>query len=575
MKLYAKVFILLFSSLFFSSALASEDITGVWQGKLEPAPGTELVIQFKISKGDDGSYSVVLDSPDQGAIKNINASSVVFDSGKLTLDVSELSGAYEGNLKDGKFEGNWKQEGTLIPLNLAPWEKPVLTEEDIAKLVGHWNGPLEIPSGSLTFVLRLEKDEGTGLKGFLDSPDEGAFDIPIGDVELVDDDLRVKIPAIRADIKGKFKGNQITGEYTIRGNRFHLTLNKGEYKPPVIVLDLPEDSRKQLSGEWHGTLKMPNNVIHVSFKFENTEKDGFVGYYEVPDRRQKIPISEASIKDGTLSLKIRVGSAEYKGKLHGDSLEGEWAQAGNSNIPLSLKKGEYVPPVYNLEFPDDIKQQLTGEWYGDIKLGEQTYTIVINFKTTEKGEFIGIQDNLTQNAMGMPVFEATYSDDRLTFKIPSVEFKGKLDGDKLIGEATLAGSNAPPSPATIKKGKYVPPVHNLDLPDKIKQQLSGEWHGNVKTENNVNHMVFRFETTKKGDFSGFHDNLDRNLKGVVIYEAALTDGKLTLKMTGARLEGELAGDELIGQFIPDNGNPMELTLKKGESENGDAVRSQD
>ena len=561
MKKIIMILLMSFFVLQVNNAAASDDISGVWQGKLEPAPGTELVIQFKISKGDDGSYSVVLDSPDQGAIKNINASSVVFDSGKLTLDVTELSGAYEGNLKDGKFEGNWKQEGTLIPLDLAPWEKPVLTEEDIAKLAGHWNGPLEIPNGSLTFVLRLEKDEGTGLKGFLDSPDEGAFDIPIGDVELVDDDLRVKIPVIRAEIKGKFKGNQITGEYTIRGNRFHLTLNKGEYKPPVIALDLPEDSRKQLSGEWHGTLKMPNNVIHVSFKFENTEKDEFVGYYEVG--RQKIPISEASIKDNTLSFKVSVRNAEYKGKLHGDSLEGEWSQAGNRKTPLSLKKGEYVPPVYNLDFPDDIKEQLTGEWYGDIKLGERIHTIVINFKTTEKGEFIGIQDNITQNAMGMPVFEATYSDDRLTFKIPQVEFKGKLDGDKLIGEVKLAGSNTPPSPATIKKGKYVPPVYNLDLPDKIKQQLSGEWHGNVKVENNVNRMVFRFETTKRGDFLGFHDNLDRNLNGVIILEATLTDGKLTLKMNGARFKGELAGDELTGQFIPDNGNPMELTLKKG------------
>ena len=48
----------------------------------------------------------------------------------------------------------------------------------------------------------------------------------------------------------------------------------------------------------------------------------------------------------------------------------------------------------------------------------------------------------------------------------------------------------------------------------------------------------------------------------MIYEATLTDGKLTLKEPGAQFEGKLTGDELIGQFIPGSGNPMELALKK-------------
>jgi hypothetical protein len=273
-----------------------------------------LIIQFIITQEDDGSYSIVLDSPDQGAIKNIKASSVVFDSGKLTMDVTELSGTYEGNLKDGKFEGNWKQEGTLIPLNMAPYVKPVLTEKDIEKLLGHWNGPLEIPGGgNLTLVLRLEKNEEGGLKGFLDSPDQGATGIPVADAELVDGDFKIQIPAASAEIKGKFTGDKIAGQFIQGGQNLPLTLNKGEYKPPVLSLDLPEGTRKQLSGEWHGTLKMPTNVTHVAFKFETAEKGEFVGYYEVPDQKAKIPITEANLKDGMLAFKIKVGSAEFKG----------------------------------------------------------------------------------------------------------------------------------------------------------------------------------------------------------------------------------------------------------------------
>ncbi|MFC1493998.1 hypothetical protein ACFL6W_01850 [Thermodesulfobacteriota bacterium] len=561
MKKLIMILVLLFSVSMINSAAASENITGTWQGKLEPAPGSELVIQFVISENDDGSLSIVLNSPDQGAIKNIKAGSVVYDSGKLTMDVTELSGAYEGVLKDGKIEGNWKQEGTLIPLNMTPYEKPVLTKEDIDKLLGHWHGPLEIPGGgTLTIVLRLEENEAGGLKGFLDSPDQGATGIPVTDVELVDGNFKVQIPAARAEIKGKFTGNEIAGEF-IQGASLPLTLKKGEYKPPVLALDLPKETRDQLSGEWHGTLKMPTNVIHVAFKFETTEKSEFVGYYEVPDQRQKIPITEANIKDGTLTLKIKVGSAEYKGKLDGDNLKGEWTQAGISSIPLAMKKGEYVPPVYNLDLPDEIKEQLTGEWYEDVKLQAQTITIIVNFKTTEKGEFVGTQDNLTSNVKGMPVFEATYSDGKLTFKIPNAEFKGKLDGDKLIGEVVLAGSNAPPSPATFKKGKYVPPVYSLDLSDETKKILSGKWKGKLAAYD----LVFRFEKNEKGEFQGFIDNTTAGGPGVQITEASLSEGKLVLKvkLVNGEYKGELSGDTMKGEWTQGGqAAPAPLTLKK-------------
>ncbi|MFC1840289.1 hypothetical protein ACFL1N_11960 [Thermodesulfobacteriota bacterium] len=564
MKKLIMIFVLLFSALSINNAAASDDITGKWQGKLEPAPGSELVIQFNISKNDDGSYSVVLDSPDQGAIKNIKASSVVFDSGKLTMDVTELSGAYEGILKDGKFEGNWKQEGTSIPLNMKPYEKPVLTKEDKARLAGSWHGELKIPGNTLTLVFRFEMQE-EDLRGFLDLPDSGAKGIPVTDIELSDGDLRLKAPSVaQLQYKAKFTDNEITGEVTIQGAQtFPLTLQKGEYKAPTYSLNLPREVVEGLTGEWHGTLKMPSNVIHVAFKFETNEKGEFVGYYEVPDQRQKIAISEANIKDGTLTLKIKVGSAEYKGKLDGDNLKGEWTQAGISSIPLSMKKGEYVPPVYNLDLPDDIKEQLTGDWYADVKLPAQTITITVNFKTTEKGEFVGIEDNLTQNAKGMPVFEATYSDGKLTFKIPNAEFKGRLDGDKLIGEVTLAGSNAPPSPTIFKKGKYVPPVYSLDLSEETKKILLGTWKGKVAGAN----IEVKFEKNEKGEFLGFIDNTDTDVdgKGLQITEASLSEGNLILKvkLINGEYKGELSGDTLKGEWIQGGQTaPMPLILKK-------------
>ena len=200
MKKLISVVVILFTVLFFNNAMAAENITGTWQGVLAPAPGSELTIQFVITQNDDGSYAVVLNSPDQGAIKDIKATSVVFDSGKLKLDVTDLSGAYEGVLKDGRFEGNWIQEGASIPFNLKPYEKPVLSRADMEKLAGQWYGPLKVPTGDLTVVFRFEIKDNGEYKAFLDSPDQGATGIPIDDVELVDNTLTLKISVMRLQV---------------------------------------------------------------------------------------------------------------------------------------------------------------------------------------------------------------------------------------------------------------------------------------------------------------------------------------------------------------------------------------
>jgi hypothetical protein len=567
MKHLIKLSVLLISVLLINNTIASEDITGTWQGTLVPAPGNELVIQFIITMNDDGSYSVILNSPDQGAIKDIKASSVVFDSGKLKLDVTDLSGSYEGIVKDGIIEGNWKQEGTSIPLNMKPYEKPVLSKEDMEKLVGQWHGPLKIPTGDLTLVFRFEMKEKDEYKAFLDSPDQGATGIPVSEVELVDDTLTLKISVANAEYKGKITGDEIVGEFKQGGQGIPLTLKKGEYKPEV-TLSLSKEIKDKLSGEWHGQLNTPGGLIHVSFRFETMEKGDFVGFYEVPDQNVKgIPIKEAEFSDGKLSLKIKVVNAEFKGQLSDDELTGEWAQAGLSNIPLLMKKGEYVPPVFSLDLPEETKGFLSGEWHGQRKMTKGLIHVSFRFETTEKGDFLGYYEVPDQNVKEIPVTEATLSDGNLILKMQkrvNIEFKGQLAGDELTGQMIQSGMAN--TSVSMKKGKYIPPVYSLDLPKEIKDLLSGEWHGELKTPTATVTVVFRFETTEKGEFVGSEEVPDQKIKGIPVTEANLTDGKLTFIVTNAEFKGELAGDALTGEVIQAGSSspPTPLTLKKGK-----------
>jgi len=334
MKYFIKLLVLLITVLQINSVMAAENIAGTWQGKLITSPGSEMTLQFIIKQEANGSYSVTLNSPDEGGIKNVKASSMVFNSGNLKMDVTELSGSYEGIFKDGKIDGKWKQEGKTFPLSLIPYEKPTLSKKDMEKLLGAWNGILTIPGGSLTVVFRFEMTKEGELAGFLDSPDQGGYGIPVNDIEMSESSLSLKISSIKAQYKGKVVGNEIVGDFTQLGSPNPLSLKKGEYKAQGYNLNLSKENMEKLLGKWNGKL----GPLTLVFRFEKTKEGSFVGYLDSPDQGAKgIPITEASLTDGKLNLKVKSVSGEFNGQLSGDKLAGEWTQMGMKN-PLSLTK---------------------------------------------------------------------------------------------------------------------------------------------------------------------------------------------------------------------------------------------
>jgi len=157
MKPLSKILVLLFSLLPSFMAIANEDITGTWQGKLVVDSETEITLQFIISQDANGSYAAILNSPNQGAIKNVNASSVTYSADVLKLDVAELSGSYVGIVKNRLMEGAWTQEGTSFPLNMAPYEKRIITQEDIDAAIATANA----------FVALMDKDQRTDAYTFM------------------------------------------------------------------------------------------------------------------------------------------------------------------------------------------------------------------------------------------------------------------------------------------------------------------------------------------------------------------------------------------------------------------------
>jgi len=348
MKTFVKLFVFMIAVLQINNVFAAENITGTWHGNLVISPDTELTIEFIIPQEPNGSYSAVVNSPGGSGIMNIKADTVVYNAGVLKMEIAELSGSYEGTLKDGKIDGKWNQEGTSFPLNLSPYVKTELSKIEIEKLMGTWHGKIVLTEGSTTigenptYVFRFEMSKNGKFVGFVDLPDYGVKDIPISGMGIVDGRFICEIPRFKSEFKGRLGDKEIVGEFKNKGvvndPAESITLVKGEYKAQEHKLDLLKETMDQLTGKWTGKLSLPQSTLSLVFRFEKTGNGELLGFMDSPDQGATgIAITDASLSDGKFILKVASIGGEFEGQLSDNKLDGTWKQGEMSN-QLSMEK---------------------------------------------------------------------------------------------------------------------------------------------------------------------------------------------------------------------------------------------
>ena len=310
---------------------AQTNLAGTWQGKLEAAPGKTLTIQFVIAAKPGGGYSAVVTSPDEGAIKNVQAANVTLADSKLTLDVPALSGGYTGTLRNGVLEGEWSQEGKKLPLSLKPYAKRALTKAEIDVLRGDWVGTLKpAPGIDVPVVFHFDPGADGALRALLDLPGRNVKGLVGGDIALADGDFSVEVPTPHIRVTGVLKGDQIDGQWSDPSITLPVTLKKGRYVTTPVYLDLPAQARDQLKGRWTGTL----NGLAVVVSFETDAQGRTVGIFDSTQQFMSFPIKEAELAGTKLTFGVSYG-AKFTGEVAAGKMTGEWAQ-GNLPKPLPI-----------------------------------------------------------------------------------------------------------------------------------------------------------------------------------------------------------------------------------------------
>jgi len=421
--------------LFCCNAMAQMDLSGTWQGKLAVSPNENLTIQFIITKQPDGSYKALLNSPDTGAIKNVPASAVKYAAGKLTIDVASLSGTYSGTVGKGTITGEWKQQGSTMPLVLTPYKKP--ESATLKPLLGEWVGALPPTVGKITTVFRFEMTKDGKFAGYLDVPEQNAKGIPVSDVTLEGSEVSLKIPAAGIDYKGKLSGNTIDGTFKQGGAQFDLDLKKGKYEVPP--LDMPAEAVNKLLGQWAGRVNVPEDITYtIMLRFEKTQDGKLRAFADCPEQGSRgITLADAALKGDQFSYKLLIPNLEYSGKLDGNSLAGTCKIRGKQ-YDLNLTRGaKFEAQAVQIDIPADAMTKLLGRWVGKISV----VSVVFRFERNAAGKNVIFIDSPEQQIKGQPVLKASLVDGVLTMKVAGAEYSGKISGNKIDGALKPVGQN--------------------------------------------------------------------------------------------------------------------------------------
>ena len=101
-------------------------------------------------------------------------------------------------------------------------------------LPGSWLGKISANGIDLRLVFNLKLNDKDSLVATLDSPDQGAKNIPLGRVVLKDEKLTIQAPTLMGEYNGTITGDStIDGTWTQRGASFIVNLKK--LKSPLTV----------------------------------------------------------------------------------------------------------------------------------------------------------------------------------------------------------------------------------------------------------------------------------------------------------------------------------------------------
>ena len=141
------------------------------------------------------------------------------------------------------------------------------------EIIGTWQGTLKVQGVELEIVFHIEKQD-SGLVSLMDSPTQGAFDIPTTHTSFRNGQLEVVLTNLAIFYQGTLKKDSITGVFNQGGMPFPLTLARTQKKK----LLRPQEPKAPFAYE----------IEEITFT-NTKEKIDLAGTLTLPKGKEKVP----------------------------------------------------------------------------------------------------------------------------------------------------------------------------------------------------------------------------------------------------------------------------------------------
>jgi hypothetical protein len=324
---------------------------GAWEGTLDVGEAS-LRLVAKLRRAENGTYSALLDSIDQGA-KDIPVTSVSVKGKSARLELTPLNATFDGKLSEDakEWSGTWTQLGKTHFFTFTRTERPTALPEAIpdealnrrggSDLQGYWKGTLAVGPTHLRLAFKI-MDAGAGKwTGTLDSLDQGARNLPITSVTFHKPVVELEITGVGGFYEGKIDsaGKEIKGQWTQAGKSLDLVLTRGEPDAdPIATGSLVAENETDPQGEWNGVLEMKGTKLRIDLKVAKLPNGEYSASLDSPDQGAKgIPATRVSHNPPQLRLDWSALGASYQGTLEKSKLTGNWQQ-GPVRMPLEFTR---------------------------------------------------------------------------------------------------------------------------------------------------------------------------------------------------------------------------------------------
>lgn len=206
----------------------------------------------------------------------------------------------------------------------------------------------------------------------------------------------------------------------------------------------------------------------------------------ITNAEEKITVSEIKYFNDSIFIKMPVFGSEFKGRINGDSISGDYYNYNKSKISAIPFSGKYGI-VKRFEVLEDAKIDLNGQWQTSfinkinsspaIGIFEQKGNLITGTFQTETGDYRYLQGVVTGNSMQLSCFDGAHAFLFEASQNEDGELTGMFYSGNIWQQKWLANKTDKPELSDMKKITFLKPDFeklSFSFPNEEKSLISLE-----------------------------------------------------------------------------------------------------